>query len=86
VTAGTPVPDKLIGLPQLATLQIRKVIFHDGPRKVKGKDQAPTLSEVECTIDLEKIGLLKDKLVRVFGVQRSLRFCQLGQPTDRLIA
>jgi hypothetical protein len=67
VPAGTPVPDKSIGSPQLATLQIRKVIFHDVPRKVKGKDQAPTLSEVECTIDPEKIGLLKDKLVRVLG-------------------
>jgi hypothetical protein len=65
----TPVSDKSIGPEQLATLQIRKVIFHDVPRKAKGKEQAPTLSEVECAIDPNKIGLLKDKLKRCDWVQ-----------------
>ena len=65
--AGAPSPDNSIGPAQLATLQIRNVIFHDVPRKVKGKEQTPTLSEVECTIDPGKISLLKDKLVRVLG-------------------
>lgn len=51
----------------LATLQIQRVIFHDIPRKVKGNDQAPTLSEVECTINPGKIALLKDKLIRVLS-------------------
>lgn len=60
-------PGKLIGPPQLATLQIRRVIFHDIPRKRPGQAQAPTLSEIECTIDRSKIELLKGKLVRVLG-------------------
>lgn len=58
---------KSIGRDQLATMVVRKVIFHDIPRKQKGKEQAPTLSEVECTIDPGKIALLKDKLVRVLA-------------------
>jgi hypothetical protein len=65
--AGASAPDKSIGQAQLATLQVRKLIFHDVPRKIKGTEQTPTLSEVECTIDPAKIGLLKDKLVRVLG-------------------
>src|ERR1017187_5653622 len=52
---------------QLATLQIRRVIFHDVPKRIKGQEQAPTLSEVECTIDAGKAALLKDKLVRVLA-------------------
>lgn len=59
------VPDKAIGPPQFANLQIKRVIFHDVPRKAKGTEQSPMLSEVECTIDAYKIGLLKGKLVRV---------------------
>jgi hypothetical protein len=59
--------DKLIGRDKLATLQIRKVIFHDVPRKARGREQAPILSEVECTIDPTKVALLKDKLVRVLA-------------------
>ena len=51
----------------LASLQIRAVIFHDVPRKIKGQDQAPTLSEVECSIDPGKVLLLKNKLVRVLA-------------------
>jgi hypothetical protein len=50
---------------QLATLHVKRVIFHDIPRKIKGQEQTPTLSEVECTINPDKVALLKDKLVRV---------------------
>jgi hypothetical protein len=66
-SAGSPTPGNSIGPPQLATLQIHKVIFHDVPRKIRGQKQSPTLSEVECAIDPGKVGLLKDKLVRVLG-------------------
>jgi hypothetical protein len=68
-SASSPSPsgEKIIARDQLATIQIRRVIFHDVPRKVKGQDQSPTLSEVECAIDPTKIALLKDKLVRVLA-------------------
>jgi hypothetical protein len=67
VPLPAPVPDKGILREQLATLQVRKVIFHDVPRKVKGQVQSPTLSEIECAIDPVKVALLKDKLVRVLA-------------------
>jgi hypothetical protein len=51
----------------LASLQIRRVIFHDIPRRMKDQKQVPTLSEVECTIDPSKSTLLKEKLVRVLA-------------------
>jgi len=66
-TAGVPFPDGLINRDKLATLQIRKVIFHDVPRRFRGEVQTPTLSEVECAIDPAKIALLKEKLVRVLA-------------------
>lgn len=68
-SASSPSPsgEKIIARDQLATIQIRRVIFHDVPRKVKGQDQSPTLSEVECAIDPTKVALLKDKLVRVLA-------------------
>jgi hypothetical protein len=82
--AEAPVPDKSIGPPQLATLQIRKVIFHDVPRKLKGKVQTPTLSEVECTIDPSKVGLLKEKLVRVLGSSASYELDLHPQPESSI--
>lgn len=60
-------PESRISRSELAALQIRKVIFHDVPQKVKGTDQSPTLSEVECPIDPGKVALLKHKLVRVLA-------------------
>jgi 37-kD nucleoid-associated bacterial protein len=59
-TSGTDIPRE-----QLATLHVKRVIFHDIPRRIKAQEQAPTLSEVECTINPSKVALLKDKLVRV---------------------
>ncbi len=68
VPAAAPVPvAPVIEREQLATLQIRRVIFHDVPRKLKGQDQLPILSEVECGIDPNKVALLKDKLVSVLA-------------------
>jgi hypothetical protein len=37
----------MITADQLATLQVRRVIFHDIPKKVRGSEAGPTLSEIE---------------------------------------
>jgi len=66
-SADVPSSSKAISRDKLATLQVRKVIFHDVPRTIRGQEQTPTLSEVECAIDPGKVALLKDKLVRVLG-------------------
>src|SRR5260370_21432691 len=79
-----PAPDKSIGPQQLASLQIRKAIFHDIPRRIKGKDQSPTLSEVECSIDPVKIGLLKEKLVRVLGSSAAYELDLNPQPESSI--
>lgn len=83
VAEGAP-PGKSIGPTELAALQIRRVIFHDVPRRVKGKDQSPTLSEVECTIDPGKIGLLKEKLVRVLGSSAAYELDLHPQPESSI--
>jgi hypothetical protein len=44
---------------------IRKVIFHDVPRKVRNTEQSPTVSQIECDIDPAKTRRLREKLVRV---------------------
>lgn len=66
-SGAIPVGDKSLSREQLATLQIQRVIFHDVPRKIKGEQQTPTLSEVECTMDPGKVALLKSKLTRVLA-------------------
>lgn len=55
----------MIGSDQLAMTTIRRVIFHDIPRKVSG--QEPTLSEIETTIDAARKAHLRTKLIRVLG-------------------
>ena len=50
---------------QLATVAIRRVIFHDVPRKTHG--QEPTLSEIETDVDNVRKGHLRTKLTRVLG-------------------
>lgn len=47
---------------------VRHVIFHDVPRVVKSAaNLAPTLAEVETTIDATRKDLLKKKLIRVLS-------------------
>lgn len=55
----------MIGSDQLAVTTIRRVIFHDVPRKING--QEPTLSEIETTIDAARKAHLRTKLIRVLG-------------------
>ncbi len=51
----------------LATVVVRRVIFHDIPQAVKGGPEKPTLSEVETEIDAPRKGHLKTKLTKVLG-------------------
>ncbi len=51
----------------LATVVVRRVIFHDIPQAVKGGSAKPTLSEVETEIDAMRKGHLKKKLIKVLG-------------------
>jgi hypothetical protein len=66
-TATVPSPDQSIPREHLAMLQVRKVIFHDVPRKVRGLDAQVTLSETTCALNPGKVTLLKDKLIRVLS-------------------
>src|SRR5580693_2434436 len=67
--APAPVPNsgKAVSREHLVVLQVRKVIFHDVPRKVKGQDAKVTLSETTCALNPGKVTLLKDKLIRVLA-------------------
>ncbi len=51
----------------LATLAIRRVIFHDVPRNPKGGTAQPVLAEDETTVDAIRRGHLRTKLVQVLG-------------------
>jgi hypothetical protein len=55
----------MISSDQLAAVAIRRVIFHDVPRKVHG--QEPTLSEIETDVDNTRKGHLRVKLIRMLG-------------------
>lgn len=57
----------MITADQLATLQIRRVIFHDIPKKIRGSEAQPTLSEIESTIDSVQANHLKRRLIRALG-------------------
>jgi hypothetical protein len=59
----------MISSDQLAAITIRRVIFHDVPRKTNA--QEPTLSEVETGIDTVRKDLLREKSVRVLGSKRA---------------
>ena len=51
----------------LATLHIHRLIFHDVPKRVRGLEAVPVLSEIEATLDEDRIAHLKRRLVRVLG-------------------
>lgn len=57
----------LIKPDDLATLHIHRLIFHDVPKRVRGLEAAPVLSEIEATLDEDRIAHLKRRLVRVLG-------------------
>lgn len=57
---------------QLATLVVRRVIFHDVPNSLKrSTDRQPTLSDVETELDPRRKGLLRKKLIDVLGSKRA---------------
>ena|ERR1035441_2803015 len=56
----------LIKSDDLATLHIHRLIFHDVPKRVRGLESAPVLSEIEATLDEDRIAHLKRRLVRRF--------------------
>jgi hypothetical protein len=52
---------------QLATVQVRRVIFHDIPKKVRGSEAQPTLSEIETAVAPAQANHLRRRLVRALG-------------------
>jgi hypothetical protein len=60
-----PQPPKRPTREQLAVLDVRRVIFHDVPRKLKGIAATPTLSDVDSSVDAKNVQLLREKLVKV---------------------
>jgi hypothetical protein len=65
----------LITNKQLATLTIRRVIFHDIPRRLRGSGGAPVLSEVDTRVDEARKSRLKIKLTRVLGSKQAYPVC-----------
>lgn len=57
----------MINADHLATLQIRRVIFHDIPKKIRGLEAQPTLSETESVIGPVHANHLKRRLIRALG-------------------
>lgn len=57
----------MITADQLAALQIRRVIFHDIPKKVRGSEAQPTLSEIETEIAPVQANHLKRRMTRALG-------------------
>jgi hypothetical protein len=51
----------------LAALSIKRVIFHDVPRNIKGQDNTPVLSDIPTPIDGERIEHLKARVRRALG-------------------
>lgn len=60
---------------QLATLTIRRVIFHDVPRIARGAETRPTLADDETEVDATRKGHLKVKLTRVIGSKSAYPIC-----------
>jgi hypothetical protein len=52
---------------QLATLTIRRLIFHDVPNPRTSGGQGPTLSQTETELDARRVNLLKERLVEALG-------------------
>jgi hypothetical protein len=57
----------LLKADDLATLHIHRLIFHDVPRRTRGLEHAPVLSEIEATLDADRIAHLKRRLIRALG-------------------
>lgn len=55
----------------LATLVIRRVIFHDVPRNPKGGTAEPILAEDITTLDPQRKGHLRTKVVQVLGSKQA---------------
>jgi hypothetical protein len=60
----------------LAMLSVRRLIFHDVPRKERGGPQGPTLTNGETQLDLSRAGILKDRLVRAVGGASPVEFSE----------
>lgn len=65
----------MITAQQLATIAIRRVIFHDIPQRVRAAEVQPILSEVETEIDIPRTARLKKKLVGVLGSKSAYPIC-----------
>jgi hypothetical protein len=57
----------MIGPDALAGLVIKRVIFHDVPRNIKGQDNAPVLSDIPTPVDGERIEHLKTRIRRALS-------------------
>jgi hypothetical protein len=57
----------LLKADDLATLHIKRLIFHDVPRRLRGVEQSTVLSEIDATLDAGRIAHLKRRLVRALG-------------------
>lgn len=67
--------ETLISNQQLATLRIRRVIFHDIPRRLRGGGGEPVLSDVETKVDETRRSRLRIKLTRVLGSKQAYPVC-----------
>lgn len=52
---------------ELAAIRIRRIIFHEVPRHLKGGSSQPTLADEETPIDAGRSSMLKSRLTQVFG-------------------
>ena len=57
----------MITAQKLGSLAIRRVIFHDIPRNLRGVTTAPVLSDVETTLDRTRQNHLRIRLTRALG-------------------
>ena len=52
---------------ELAVLKVRRIIFHEVPRNVRGSSGAPTLADAETPIDKRRADMLRMRLIQVLG-------------------
>jgi len=57
----------MIGPDAIAGLVIKRVIFHDVPRNIKGQDKAPVLSDMPTPVDGERAEHLRTRIRRALG-------------------
>lgn len=60
---------------ELAALTVRRVIFHDVPRKLRAAEGKPTLSEIETEISAAQKAHLKLRLTRVLASKSAYGIC-----------